>query len=108
MTAAGAAGASVAGHAARLAARAGQVALCLDFDGTLSPIVPDPEAARPLEGVAQIAVPGRGICRQGSDRPGQGRAFFLETSLVAHDVISVIQPDVLFGHATLHESTLGW
>jgi trehalose 6-phosphate phosphatase len=41
-------------QAARLAARAGQVALCLDFDGTLSPIVPDPEAARPVEGVVEL------------------------------------------------------
>jgi trehalose 6-phosphate phosphatase len=46
--------AAVAEHAARLAARAEEVALCLDFDGTLSPIVPDPEAARPLEGVVGL------------------------------------------------------
>jgi trehalose 6-phosphate phosphatase len=46
--------ASTAELAARLAARADQVALCLDFDGTLSPIVPDPEAARPLEGVVEL------------------------------------------------------
>jgi hypothetical protein len=32
---------SVAEHAARLAERADEVALCLDFDGTLSPIVDD-------------------------------------------------------------------
>ena len=57
MTGPGAAGASVAEHAARLAARADQVALCLDFDGTLSPIVPDPEAARPLEGVVELLGP---------------------------------------------------
>ncbi len=54
MTGPGAAGASVAEHAARLAARADRVALCLDFDGTLAPIVPDPEAARPLEGVVEL------------------------------------------------------
>jgi trehalose 6-phosphate phosphatase len=48
------AGAAAAEHAARLAARADQVALCLDFDGTLSPIVPDPEAARPLAGVVEL------------------------------------------------------
>jgi trehalose 6-phosphate phosphatase len=54
MTAAGAAGTSLADHAARLAARAGAVALCLDFDGTLSPIVDDPEAARPLPGVVEL------------------------------------------------------
>ncbi len=41
------AGTSLAEHAARLAARAPEVALYLDFDGTLSPIVDDPQAARP-------------------------------------------------------------
>ena len=34
-----------------LVGRAPQVALCLDFDGTLSPVVDDPQAARPLHGV---------------------------------------------------------
>ena len=48
---------SVTGHAARLAARAGEVALCLDFDGTLSPIVEDPQAARPLPGIVQLLAP---------------------------------------------------
>jgi trehalose 6-phosphate phosphatase len=48
------AGAVLAEQAARLAAWADQVALCLDFDGTLSPIVPDPEAARPLEGMVEL------------------------------------------------------
>jgi hypothetical protein len=51
------AGASVAECATRLAARAGEVALCLDFDGTLSPIVPDPASARPLEGVVELLGP---------------------------------------------------
>jgi trehalose 6-phosphate phosphatase len=37
--------------AAALAERAQDVALCLDFDGTLSPVVDDPQAARPLHGV---------------------------------------------------------
>lgn len=54
MTAAGAAGTSVAEHAVRLAERAGEVALCLDFDGTLSPIIDDPDAARPLAGVVEL------------------------------------------------------
>lgn len=49
--------ASVGEHAARLAARADQVALCLDFDGTLSPIVEDPGAARPLHGIVQVLAP---------------------------------------------------
>jgi trehalose 6-phosphate phosphatase len=49
--------ATVADQAARLSARADQVALCLDFDGTLSPIVDDPEAARPLAGVVELLGP---------------------------------------------------
>jgi trehalose 6-phosphate phosphatase len=48
---------SVAEHAARLAERAGEVALCLDFDGTLSPIVDDPQAARPLPGIVELLGP---------------------------------------------------
>ena len=48
---------SVAEHAARLAERAGDVALCLDFDGTLSPIVDDPQAARPLHGIIELLGP---------------------------------------------------
>jgi trehalose 6-phosphate phosphatase len=31
-----------------------RTALCLDFDGTLAPIVDDPEAARPLEGTVEL------------------------------------------------------
>jgi trehalose 6-phosphate phosphatase len=34
--------------------RAQKVALCLDFDGTLSPIVEDPQAARPLLGIVEL------------------------------------------------------
>jgi trehalose 6-phosphate phosphatase len=49
--------ASLAEHAARLAAQADQVVLCLDFDGTLSPIVDDPQAARPLPGVVELLGP---------------------------------------------------
>jgi trehalose 6-phosphate phosphatase len=45
---------SVGEQAARLAERAGEVALCLDFDGTLSPIVDDPQAARPLPGTVEL------------------------------------------------------
>ena len=48
---------SVAEHAARLTRRAGEVALCLDFDGTLSPIVDDPGAARPLHGIVELLAP---------------------------------------------------
>ena len=47
----------VAGEAARLAEQAHQVALCLDFDGTLSPIVEDPGAARPLQGILELLQP---------------------------------------------------
>ena len=57
MIEAGDAGAVLAGQAARLAARAGTVALCLDFDGTLAPIVDDPEEARPLPGIVDLLGP---------------------------------------------------
>jgi trehalose 6-phosphate phosphatase len=50
-------GDSVAHQATRLAERAKEVALCIDFDGTLSPIVADPEAARPLQGVVELLGP---------------------------------------------------
>jgi hypothetical protein len=43
--------------AARLSGRAGEVALCLDFDGTLAPIVDDPDAARPLPGTVELLAP---------------------------------------------------
>jgi trehalose 6-phosphate phosphatase len=39
---------------ATLRARSGQAAISLDFDGTLAPIVPDPDAARPLAGVVDL------------------------------------------------------
>jgi hypothetical protein len=41
MTAADA-GMWLAGHVARLSARAGDTTLCRDFDGTLSPMMDDP------------------------------------------------------------------
>jgi trehalose 6-phosphate phosphatase len=41
-------------EADRVAANAGSTALCLDFDGTLAPIVPDPEAAVPLPEVPAL------------------------------------------------------
>jgi trehalose 6-phosphate phosphatase len=47
----------VAAHAARLAGRAGQLAISLDFDGTVAPIVDDPAAARPLPGVVELLGP---------------------------------------------------
>jgi trehalose 6-phosphate phosphatase len=40
-----------------LVARAQEVAVCLDFDGTLSPVVDDPQAARPLRGVVELLEP---------------------------------------------------
>ena len=51
------AGTSVPEQAARLVERAQKVALCLDFDGTLSPIVEDPQAARPLPGIVELLGP---------------------------------------------------
>ena len=49
--------ASVDQVARDLAGRAREVALCLDFDGTLSPVVDDPQAARPLEGIVDLLAP---------------------------------------------------
>jgi len=40
--------------AARLAAQAHLTVICLDFDGTLAPIVDDPNEARPLPGTAEL------------------------------------------------------
>jgi trehalose 6-phosphate phosphatase len=47
----------LAAPVARLAGRAGRVAICLDFDGTIAPIVDDPAAARPLPGVVDLLGP---------------------------------------------------
>jgi trehalose 6-phosphate phosphatase len=41
-------------HVARVAARAHDVAICLDFDGTLAPIVDDPNEARLLPGAVEL------------------------------------------------------
>jgi trehalose 6-phosphate phosphatase len=49
--------ATVEQAARALVARAQEVALCLDFDGTLSPVVDDPQAARPLQGVVELLDP---------------------------------------------------
>jgi trehalose 6-phosphate phosphatase len=38
----------------QVAAMAGRTALCLDYDGTLAPIVDDPEAAVPLPGTQEL------------------------------------------------------
>jgi trehalose 6-phosphate phosphatase len=48
---------SAAEHAAQLARRAAEIAICLDFDGTIAPIVDEPEAARPLPGVVELLGP---------------------------------------------------
>ncbi len=51
------AGTATAEAARALAERAQDVALCLDFDGTLSPVVDDPQAARPLQGIVELLEP---------------------------------------------------
>jgi trehalose 6-phosphate phosphatase len=60
------AGTSVPEQAAQLVERAQKVALCLDFDGTLSPIVEDPQAARPLLGIVELLGPLAERCRHPS------------------------------------------
>ena len=50
-------GRSIAAAAAGLARRAAEVAVCLDFDGTIAPIVEDPAAARPLPGMIDLLGP---------------------------------------------------
>jgi trehalose 6-phosphate phosphatase len=53
-----AAGTAAVDQVARgLAGRAPEVAICLDFDGTLSPVVDDPQAARPLQGIVELLEP---------------------------------------------------
>ncbi len=44
----------LAEQAAGVAAQAQTTALCLDFDGTLAPIVDDPNQARPLPGMVEV------------------------------------------------------
>ena len=80
---------SVAEHAARLAERADEVALCLDFDGTLSPIVDDPEAARPLEGIVELLEP-------------------LADRFAAVALISGRPADFLAEHASAHPACATW
>lgn len=41
-------------HAARVAGQAQIAAICLDFDGSLAPIVDDPNKATPLQGTAEL------------------------------------------------------
>jgi trehalose 6-phosphate phosphatase len=48
---------AMADQAARMAERAGEVAICMDFDGTIAPIVEDPAAARPLPGIVDLLGP---------------------------------------------------
>src|SRR5215218_1839393 len=69
---------SVAEHAARLTRWAGEVALCLDFDGTLSPIVEDPQAARPLEGIVELLEPLTNRCAAVALVSGRPAAYLAE------------------------------
>lgn len=51
------AGTALGRDATRLVEQAAAVAMCLDFDGTLAPIVDDPEQARPLPGMVDLLGP---------------------------------------------------
>jgi hypothetical protein len=74
---------SVAKHAAQLAERVGEVALCLDFDSTLSPIVDDPEAARALRGIVELP---RGDQSHGhpSSRTDEGEGELIHVAAERH------------------------
>ena len=45
---------SLADEAVWVSQRASEVALCLDFDGTLAPVVDNPDNARPLPGLLEL------------------------------------------------------
>jgi trehalose 6-phosphate phosphatase len=81
--------ASLAKHAARLAAQANQVALCLDFDGTLSPIVDDP-------GRAVIHPDGPATLR---DLAAQVRAVAIITGRPARQVVELGRLDAVADEA---------
>jgi trehalose 6-phosphate phosphatase len=62
-----------------------RTAFCLDYDGTVSPIVPDPEAAAPLEGMVELL--GRLAARAAAVALVSGRpAAFLAAKLPAPGV----------------------
>jgi hypothetical protein len=46
--------AKLSGVVGQLTGRAGEVAICMDFDGPIAPIVQDPAAARPLPGMVEL------------------------------------------------------
>jgi trehalose-6-phosphatase len=48
-------------RAAEVAAHAHTAAICLDFDGTLAPIVDDPNEARPLPGTEELIGAGKSL-----------------------------------------------
>jgi trehalose 6-phosphate phosphatase len=81
-----------------VAARAGQVALCLDFDGTLSPIVDDPEAARPLEGIVELLDPLAGRFAAVTLVSGRPAAY-----LAKHAAASGVRYLGLYGLQEIHE-----
>jgi trehalose 6-phosphate phosphatase len=96
------AGTETAEQAAKaLAERAEEVALCLDFDGTLSPVVDDPQAARPLQGVVEMLAPLARRFAAVAIISGRPAAYLAE---------HVAAPDVrylgLYGLQEMHEGRL--
>jgi trehalose 6-phosphate phosphatase len=78
-----------------------RTALCLDYDGTLAPIVPDPEAARPLEGSVELL--GRLAARAAAVALISGRpAEFL----AAHASVPGVRYLGLYGLEEIHDGTL--
>jgi trehalose 6-phosphate phosphatase len=61
-----------------LKAQARHAAICIDFDGTLSPIVEDPDTARPLPGVVDLLRDLAGRYRAVAVISGRPAAFLAE------------------------------
>jgi trehalose 6-phosphate phosphatase len=72
---------TLADEAAWLSQRASEVALCLDFDGTLAPIVKNPDDARPLPGLLELLAALAGRFAAVALVSGRPAAFLAEHAL---------------------------
>lgn len=79
-------------------AKARQAALCLDFDGTLAPIVDDPETARPLPGIVDLLATLARRYRAVAVVSGRPAAFLAE-----HAAAPGVRHVGLYGMETVHD-----